>query len=166
MERRRSSRRKGFAHGSWWNARKREKTWLSSCVQDIPDEGGRGEDAKEGRIGARQRRGMRIGARACASVEMDHGRVRRRRVAGTGDDCEGAPSGLIPCHDIHTFGMRYPLDVAFISRDGCVLEVHRNVATMKRISHKEASLVAERFSRDGDWLKKGDVIHIGSAKRD
>lgn len=68
---------------------------------------------------------------------------------------------LIPCHDIHTFGMRYPLDVAFISRSGEVLEVHRNVATMRRIKHKGASLVAERFSRDGDWLKKGDVIHIG-----
>lgn len=71
---------------------------------------------------------------------------------------------LIPCHDIHTFGMRYPLDVAFISRDGRVLEVHRNVATMRRIRRKEASLVAERFSRDGEWLKEGDVIHIGSAR--
>ena len=73
---------------------------------------------------------------------------------------------LIPCHDVHPFGMRYPLDVAFISRDGHVLEVHRNVATMRRIRRKEASLVAERFSRDGEWLKEGDVIHIGSARRD
>lgn len=70
---------------------------------------------------------------------------------------------LIPCHDIHTFGMRYPLDVAFISREGQVLEVHRNVATMRRIKRKDASLVAERFSRDGEWLKEGDVIRIGSA---
>lgn len=70
---------------------------------------------------------------------------------------------LIPCHDIHTFGMRYPLDVAFISREGQVLEVHRNVATMRRLKHKDASLVAERFSRDGEWLKEGDVIRIGSA---
>lgn len=73
---------------------------------------------------------------------------------------------LIPCHDIHTFGMRYPLDVAFISRDGHVLEVHRNVSTMRRIRRSEASLVAERFSREGEWLKEGDVIHIGSARRD
>ena len=70
---------------------------------------------------------------------------------------------LIPCHDIHTFGMRYPLDIAFISREGQVLEVHRNVATMRRIKRKDASLVAERFSRDGEWLKEGDVIRIGSA---
>lgn len=71
---------------------------------------------------------------------------------------------LIPCCDIHTFGMRYPLDVAFISRDGKVLQVHRNVSTMRRIRHKDASLVAERFSRVGEWLKEGDVIRIGISK--
>ena len=94
-----------------------------------------------------------------------------RKAASARGRGEACASGRVRAHPSkwimdHTFGMRYPLDVAFISRDGCVLEVHRNVATMKRISHKEASLVAERFSRDGDWLKKGDVIHIGSAKRD
>lgn len=68
---------------------------------------------------------------------------------------------LIPCHDIHTFGMAYPLDVAFISREGKVLEVHRNLSAMRRIRRKDASLVAERFSREGDWLMEGDVIHIG-----
>ena len=73
---------------------------------------------------------------------------------------------LVPCHDIHTFGMRYPLDVAFISRDGEVLKVHRNVSTMQRIRHKGASLVAERFSRSGDWLMEGDVIRIGQTKRE
>lgn len=69
---------------------------------------------------------------------------------------------LIPCHDVHTFGMRYPLDIAFISREGEVLDVHRNVSTMRRIKNKDASLVAERFSRSGDWLKTGDVIRIGA----
>lgn len=69
---------------------------------------------------------------------------------------------LVPCHDIHTFGMRHPLDVAFISKDGKVLDVHRNVSTMRRLKHEGASMVAERFSKDGDWLKKGDVIRIGS----
>ena len=71
---------------------------------------------------------------------------------------------LIPCRDIHTYGMRYPIDVAFISREGQVLEVHRNVSTKRRIRRKDASLVAERFSRTGDWLKEGDVIRIGSSR--
>ena len=71
---------------------------------------------------------------------------------------------LIPCHDVHTFGMRYPLDIAFISREGKVLDVYRNVATRRRIKNKRASLVAERFSRDGEWLKEGDVVRIGTAE--
>lgn len=68
---------------------------------------------------------------------------------------------LVPCHDIHTFGMRYPLDVAFISKDGRVLEVHRNVEGRRRLRRKEASMVAERFSKRGDWLQAGDVIKLG-----
>lgn len=68
---------------------------------------------------------------------------------------------LVPCHDIHTFGMRYPLDVAFISKDGDVLEVHRNVSARRRIKRREASMVAERFSKNGDWLKAGDKIRLG-----
>ena len=71
---------------------------------------------------------------------------------------------LIPCKDINTFGMRYPIDVAFISKDGKVLEVHRNVSTKRRIRRKDASLVAERFSRNGEWLREGDVIRIGSIR--
>lgn len=68
---------------------------------------------------------------------------------------------LVPCHDIHTFGMRYPLDVAFISKEGDVLEVHRNVRARQRIKRKGASMVAERFSQSGDWLKAGDRIRLG-----
>lgn len=68
---------------------------------------------------------------------------------------------LVPCHDIHTFGMRYPLDIAFISKTGDVLEVHRNVDAKRRIRRKGASMVAERFSKRGDWLKAGDKIRLG-----
>ena len=71
---------------------------------------------------------------------------------------------LVPCRDIHTFGMRYPLDIAFISKDGYVLEVYRNVEGRRRIKRKEASMVAERFSRQGDWLQAGDVIRLGVPK--
>ena len=45
---------------------------------------------------------------------------------------------LIPCHDVHTYGMRYPLDIAFISRDGVVLDVHRNVAASRRMRNGPA----------------------------
>ncbi|MCI9129136.1 MAG: DUF192 domain-containing protein [Eggerthellaceae bacterium] len=70
---------------------------------------------------------------------------------------------LVPCHDIHTFGMQHPIDVAFISKEGKVLEVHRNVRSMKRIKHKCAFMVAERFCQEGEWLKVGDQIRLGVA---
>lgn len=45
----------------------------------------------------------------------------------------GAPlqpgEGLLisPCSSIHTLGMRYPIDVVFLDRDGCVMRVYRSV---------------------------------------
>lgn len=71
---------------------------------------------------------------------------------------------LIPCCDIHTFGMQHPIDVAFIGKDGGVLEVYRNVGRMQRLKHKHASMVAERFSRKGTWLCAGDVLRLGSQR--
>lgn len=70
---------------------------------------------------------------------------------------------LVPCRDIHTFGMRYPLDIAFIAKDGNVIEVHRNVGMRKRLKNRYASMVAERFSREGEWLHVGDVVRLGSS---
>lgn len=68
---------------------------------------------------------------------------------------------LVPCHDVHTFGMRYPLDIAFISKEGDVLEVHREVSRMHRLKNAHAAMVAERFAKDGEWLQAGDVIRLG-----
>lgn len=68
---------------------------------------------------------------------------------------------LVPCKDIHTFGMANPIDVAFIARDGRVLEVHRNLGSCRRLRRREAAMVAERFSRDGEWLRAGDSIRLG-----
>lgn len=100
----------------------------------------------------------------CGDVEsLELATTARERLRGLlFTDPDDVTRLLIPCHDVHTFGMRYPLDIAFISRDGEVLEVHRDVSTMQRLKLKDASLVAERFSRDGDWLKEGDVIRIGA----
>jgi uncharacterized membrane protein (UPF0127 family) len=34
---------------------------------------------------------------------------------------------LQPCRSIHTFGMRFPVDVLFVDQAGCVVAVHREV---------------------------------------
>lgn len=73
---------------------------------------------------------------------------------------------LVPCRDIHTFGMQHSLDVAFVAKDGGVLEVHREVGVRKRLKNRRASMVVERFARTGDWLRVGDVIRLGAPGKD
>ena len=34
---------------------------------------------------------------------------------------------LYPCRSVHTFGMRYPIDLAWLSSDGCVLKIDEGV---------------------------------------
>ena len=34
---------------------------------------------------------------------------------------------IVPCEGIHTFRMKFPIDVAFLADDGCVLAVHHSL---------------------------------------
>src|SRR5262245_60069684 len=52
------------------------------------------------------------------------GAAKRRGLLGTDHLEAGAGMYLVPCQWVHTFGMRYPIDVAFLNRDGRVLAVH------------------------------------------
>ena len=46
-----------------------------------------------------------------------------------GRPCPGAREGLVlaPCYEIHTFFMGYAIDVAFVTRDGEVVKVLREL---------------------------------------
>jgi uncharacterized membrane protein (UPF0127 family) len=57
-----------------------------------------------------------------ASVEVPEGHRHRARGLLGRDPFEGALV-LRPCRQVHTFGMRFPLDVAFCDRSGVVLRV-------------------------------------------
>ncbi len=65
---------------------------------------------------------------------------------------------LVPCHDIHTFGMRRPLDVAFVAVDGTILESHRNVEPCRRLKNRESVATLERFASPRSWFVPGDRI--------
>ena len=71
---------------------------------------------------------------------------------------------LLPCNDIHTVGMRYAIDVAFVDRRGTVVLARRDVVPGKRIVCKEAVAVLER-SADAQsmWYECGDVLLMGCA---
>lgn len=53
---------------------------------------------------------------------------------------------LAPCRDIHTVGMRYPLDVAFVDDRGVVRMVHHGLEPGRRLFCEEAVAVLERSS--------------------
>lgn len=50
---------------------------------------------------------------------------------------------LVPCRAVHTVGMRYPIDVVFVARDGRVLRVCPQVAPMRARLCRQAWGVAE-----------------------
>ena len=65
---------------------------------------------------------------------------------------------LVPCRDVHTFGMKSPLDIAFIGVDGTVIETHRDVGPRRRLKNRRACATLERYARPGPWLDVGDCI--------
>lgn len=70
---------------------------------------------------------------------------------------------LIPCKDIHTVGMNYAIDVAFIDQSGTVVLVRRDVGPGQRIACKEAVAVLERSAdAQSAWYERGDVVLMES----
>ncbi len=58
---------------------------------------------------------------------------------------------------LHTFGMHYPLDVAFINREGCVVKEERRVRPGRILFCRKGSIALEREASDSVWLEVGDV---------
>jgi hypothetical protein len=77
------------------------------------------------------------------------------------DDAEGA-FVLRPCRQVHTFGMRFPIDVAFCDRSGTVL--HTGCLKPRRVSRlvwKSAFVIEARAGSFERWkLRPGDVVEI------
>jgi uncharacterized protein len=66
-------------------------------------------------------------------------------------DCEEAGVGLlIPrCASVHTFGMRFALDLVFLDRDGRLCSVRRAVPPRRFASDRRADAVLELPSSQG-----------------
>ena len=68
---------------------------------------------------------------------------------------------LTPCRSIHTFGMGFPIDVAFIDREGVVLRAKRSVPSCRMLKQADAYAVLERCSLPrARWFQRGDRIGI------
>ena len=73
---------------------------------------------------------------------------------------------LLPCRDVHTFGMRYAIDVAFLDAQGFVLRAERDVLPNKRLRDPDAVAVLERRAIPWEvWFEPGERISIGCYRR-
>ncbi len=111
-----------------------------------------GERVDEGRYGRHARE---------ENASASHLKVLSRlveRIRGLkGTDGKGY-AVLVPCRDIHTFGMEGPIDAAFVDAAGTVVAVHRRIMPGRRIRHADARLVVERLAQPGAWLERGDDV--------
>jgi uncharacterized membrane protein (UPF0127 family) len=98
---------------------------------------------------------------AAAEVAVTRGQ-RRRGLRGR-DSVEGVLV-LRPCRAVHTFGMRFPIDVAFCDRDGFVL--HATTLAPNRVSRivpRAFFAVEARAGCFERWeLRPGDVVEVKS----
>lgn len=63
---------------------------------------------------------------------------------------QGGAGLLIPrCAGVHTFGMRFELDLVFLDHDDKVLVIHRGVAPRHLLWHREAAAILEIPSPQG-----------------
>jgi uncharacterized membrane protein (UPF0127 family) len=100
-------------------------------------------------------------ARVLASAEIAGDRRSRRKGLLKRDSFEGALV-IEPCRWIHTIGMRFPIDVAYLDADGVVIktiQMHRHrvgipVGRARSVIEAEAGA----FARWG--LRVGDVIEL------
>ena len=100
-------------------------------------------------------------ARVLASAEVADSRAARRNGLLGRDHMDGALV-LRPCRWVHTLGMKFPIDVAFLDDDGNVVKTmqmhaHRIGVPVWRASHV-VEAEAGAFARWG--LRVGDVVEV------
>jgi uncharacterized membrane protein (UPF0127 family) len=100
-------------------------------------------------------------ARVLASAEVAGNRSDRRRGLRGRDGIDGALV-IRSCRWVHTFGMRFAIDVAFVDDDGVVVKIVRMRPRRLGSPVKEANWVIEAttgaFERWG--LSVGDVVEV------
>ena len=106
-------------------------------------------------------------ARVLASTEVAASRADRRRGLRGRDGIDGALV-IDRCRWVHTFGMRFPIDVAFVDADGVVVKIVRMRRWRLGAPVTRASMVNEAatgsFERWG--LSLGDTVEVRDGPAD
>ncbi|HEX6644532.1 MAG TPA: DUF192 domain-containing protein, partial [Gemmatimonadales bacterium] len=87
---------------------------------------------------------------------------RLRGLSGRSGLAEGEGLMLVPCRAVHMFGMRFPIDVAFLDRDGTVVATYPSLGPGARTRyHREARSALElpAGTLDATGTRAGDTLH-------
>ena len=92
--------------------------------------------------------------------------TRRKGLLGRDALADGAAMIIAPSNAIHTFGMRFPIDVVFVRRNGAVVKIRERVlpwrASMAHLAYAVIELPAGTVARA--QLKVGDVVDVMSCQ--
>ena len=78
------------------------------------------------------------------TVHVAAGPFARLRGLGALDDIPGEHGLLLPrTRSVHTFGMRFALDLVWLAKDGSIVEVEENVAPRRHAMARSARSVVE-----------------------
>ena len=96
-----------------------------------------------------------------ASAEVAVTRKLRRRGLVGRDDLDGVLV-LRPCRQVHTFGMHFPIDVAFCDREGFVLHVSNMKAgrVSRYVFRAYFAIEATAGSFERWKIGVGDIIEV------
>ncbi len=70
---------------------------------------------------------------------------------------------LAPCSSVHTFFMRFPIDILFVSRDGVVLRIRRAVRPWRLAARLGAFAVIEMAAGAATDTQVGDRLSVRPA---
>ena len=92
--------------------------------------------------------------------------TRRKGLLGRASLEDGAAMIIAPTNAIHTFGMRFPIDVVFVRRNGEVVKVREGVTpwriAMAHLGYAVIEMPAGSVARA--QLKVGDVVGVMSCQ--
>jgi uncharacterized membrane protein (UPF0127 family) len=100
-------------------------------------------------------------ARVLASAEVARDRRRRREGLLHRDDFDGALV-IEPCRWVHTIGMRFPIDVAYVAEDGTVIKTRHMARHRVGMPVPKARWAIEATAGAFDrWgLRAGDEVEL------
>ncbi len=102
-----------------------------------------------------QTRQTEIGARIAVA---DHGARRRKGLLGRNGLDEGEGLWIVPCEAVHTFGMRFAIDLVYLDRGKRVVKVRHSVGPARMSASLRAHSILE--------LRPGTVAATGTQPGD